>query len=280
MPDHFFFDDFAYITRDEMRANGWKLRDAPGWPGVVGAVWSADHIELVEDPERPGGRLVQMTSATEGVEEGTRQSQLCHCRKYFEGTYASRVHFAHHPISGPGGDQIVTTFYQISPSRGDMDPDYSELDFEYLPFGGWGHKTATMFVTSWETFQLEPWKQLNNSTQVEDDFSGWHTLVCQVMDGTVRYYIDSKLIGEHAGKVYPRIPMALSYNLWFIRGGLADTKEPRIYRQWVDWTFYADKALLSPEEVNREVERLRAEGVTYHDNVDPGDPPLESPCNF
>lgn len=280
MLEHFFFDDFAYTEKDAMRANGWILRDAPGWPGVPGAIWSADHIELVEDPQRPGGRLVQMTSSTEGVEEGSRQTQLCHCRKYFEGTYASRVRFLDQPVSGPGGDEIVTTFYQISPSRYPMDPDYSEMDFEYLPNGGWGQHGPTMFVTSWETFQLEPWKALNQSTTTGKSFAGWHTLVLQVMDGTLRYYADGELLGEHTGSVYPRIPMAMSYNLWFIRGGLAPSRELRQYRQWIDWTFYADKTLLTPAEVEQQIERLRSEGTAFHDSVDPGDPALESPCNF
>ena len=280
MLDHFLFDDFAYADKDAMRASGWILRDAPGWPGVAGAVWSADHIQLIDDDQRAGGRLVELRAATEGVEAGTRQAQMCHCRKYFEGTYASRVRFLDEPISGPGGDQLVTTFYQISPSRHDMDPDYSELDFEYLPNGGWGKTSRTMFTTSWETFQLEPFKAKNNSTAKGGSYEGWHTLVLQVMDGQVRYFIDGELFAEHTGSVYPRVPMAMSYNLWFIRGGLAPATEPREYRQWIDWAFYADKALLSPEEVEREVARLRGEGTAFHDSVDPGDPPLESPCNF
>ena len=123
---------------------------------------------------------------TDGTGAGTRQAQFCHCRKYFEGTYASRVRFTDGTVSGPALDQVVQTFYQIAPQNGNLDPLYSELDFEYLANGGWGTYGPTLFVTSWETFQLEPWKQLNQSTQVEADFSGWHTLVCQVGEGYVR----------------------------------------------------------------------------------------------
>lgn len=279
-PDRFFFDDFAYAQKDLMRAHGWVLRDAPGWPGVPGARWSSDHLALVDDPAQPGNRLVQMSAWTDGTFEGTRQAQFCHCRKYLEGTYATRVCFKDLPVSGPGGDQTVQTFYQISPSRGDFDPDYSELDFEYLANGGWGESEPTLFVTSWETFRLEPWSARNQSTRSAGSLDGWHTLGLTVADGAIHYYLDGKVAGAHGGKNYPRIPMALSYNLWFIRDGLAPAGAVREYRQWVDWAFYAAGVVLSPGEVEQQVEALRQAGQFYHDSVPAGDPPLESPCNF
>jgi hypothetical protein len=276
----FLFDDFAYVEKDQMRKNGWILRDAPGWPGVPGAKWSADHIELIDDPDRPGNRLVQMTAGTDGSFGNTRQAQFCHCRKYFEGTYATRVRFQDKPRGDNGGDQIVETFYQISPSKGDFDPQYSELDFEYLANGGWGTKGPTLFVTSWETFRLEPWKALNESTRLAGSLEGWHTLVLSVKDGEVRYYLDGKQIAKHGGKNYPRIPMAMSYNLWFIREGLAPAGETREYIEWVDWAYYEDGVALTPAEVEERVRTLREAGTTFNDSVDPGDPALESPCNF
>jgi hypothetical protein len=276
----FLFDDFLYTEKDQMRKNGWILRDAPGWPGVPEAKWSADHIELIDDPDQPGNRLVQMAAGTDGTYGNTRQAQLCHCRKYFEGTYATRVRFFDQPRSGPGGDQLVETFYQISPSKGPMDPDYSEADFEYLPNGGWGVKRSTLFVTTWETFQLEPWKALNESTRVPGSLEGWHTLVMTVNDGRVKYYLDGALIGDHGGKNYPRIPMAMSYNLWFIRDGLAKVGQTREYIEWVDWVYYEDGVALTPKQVEQRIHDLRAAGTTFNDSVDPGNPPLESPCNF
>ncbi|MGH9905613.1 MAG: hypothetical protein ACRD8U_08535, partial [Pyrinomonadaceae bacterium] len=83
-------------------------------------------------------------------------------RKYLEGTYAARVRFTDKPVSGPAGDQVVESFYTISPLKAPWDPDYSELDFEYLPNGGWGIDGPTLYATTWETFFPEPnWKKDN-----------------------------------------------------------------------------------------------------------------------
>ena len=85
-------------------------------------------------------------------EANTTQTQICHQRKYLEGTYAARVRFTDSPVSGPGGDQIVESFYTISPLKAPMDLDYSELDFEYLPNGGWGIDGPTLYATTWGDF--------------------------------------------------------------------------------------------------------------------------------
>jgi hypothetical protein len=47
------FDDFSYASRTQLEAHGWIVRTAPGWPGVVGATWSADTCRSLPIP--PGG---------------------------------------------------------------------------------------------------------------------------------------------------------------------------------------------------------------------------------
>ena len=122
------FDDFSYLNKRQLKRHGWVLRTKPGWPGIPGATWSEDGVTIVKDAGLPTNRVVRMTSSTGGPNTSTTQTQICHERKYFEGTYAARVRFSDAPVTGPAGDQVVQSFYTIAPLKAPMDPDYSELD--------------------------------------------------------------------------------------------------------------------------------------------------------
>src|SRR5215813_10453979 len=183
------FDDFSYSNSKKMAKHGWIVRTADGWPGIPGAKWLTQNVSLLPDGAG-GNRILRMTSSTDGAAANTTQTQICHQRKFLEGTYAARVRFSDQPSSGPGGDQIVQSFYTISPLKAPMDPDYSELDFEYLPNGGWGNTGTMIYATSWFTFRPEPnWFQDNVSNHVAGSQAGWHTLVNQVADGKVKYFV-------------------------------------------------------------------------------------------
>ena len=265
------FDDFNYRSHDEMRANGWIIRSEAGWPGVPGATWGPESVTLHDG-------VVRMTSSTDGTPANTRQNQICHERKYLEGTYAARVRFTDAPVTGPNGDQIVQTLYMIAPLKAPMDLDYSEADFEYLPNGGWGKTGATMWATTWETFHPEPqWKADNESGQIAGSHAGWRTLVTQIADGHVRYFVDGKPLADHSGRVYPEEPMSMNFNLWFIRDGLAKSSDMRRWEEDIDWAYF-NRRILSPAEVVAEVGRLRDAGVRFRDTVP--DIGLVSPCNF
>ena len=108
------FDDFSHPSFESFNQGGWIVRSAVGWPGIEGATWD-DALAFIDDEQQPGNRLVRMTAKTDG--KTTRQAQFCHQRKYLEGTYAARVRFSDAPISGPDGDQIVQTFYNIAPIK-------------------------------------------------------------------------------------------------------------------------------------------------------------------
>ncbi|HVR44745.1 MAG TPA: glycoside hydrolase family 16 protein [Thermoanaerobaculia bacterium] len=275
------FDDFTYARVDELAANRWIVRTAPGWPGVPGASWGPQSVSLVDDPDRPGNRLLRMTSSTAGTPETTRQTQICHERKYLEGTYAARVRFTDAPETGPDGDRIVQTFYLISPLKAPMDLDYSETDFEYLPNGGWGHEGPTMFATTWETFHPEPeWKADNQSGTLSGSFAGWRTLLLQIDDGAVRYRVDGRLLADHGGRYYPEVPMSVNFNLWFIRDELVDSPVVRRWIEDIDWVYHRAGEVLTTAEVEAEVSDLRRRGTRFADTVPAHDPPLVSPCDF
>ncbi len=264
------FDDFSYAKPADVAANGWIIRTAGGWPGVPGAVWGPENVSFHDG-------ALRMTSSSDG--KTTRQTQICHQRKYLEGTYAARVRFNDAPASGPDGDQIVQTFYFVSPQKAPMDPDYSEIDFEYLPNGGWGHTGPTMFGTTWETFQLEPWIADNESGSKPGSLDGWHTLVARVANGKVRFFVDGNPLVEHGGRVYPEVPMSINFNLWFVRDGLVKSDEMRRYEEDLDWVFFTDKTV-SPSVVETAVSNLRRRGVKFRDSVPAPVPALASPCDF
>jgi len=274
------FDDFSYSAPDEMQANGWILRKGQGWPGVTGASFRAENVSFMDYPNPSGNRVLRMASSTNGTGENTYQTQICHRRKYLEGTYAARVRFSDDPVTGMDGDEIVQTFYLITPYDKPLNPDYSEMDFEYLPNGGWGGSPTTMHVTTWETVQIEPWNADNASNVVQGTLTGWHTLVAQVTGGTVRYFVDGNLIAQHGGSYYPDAPMSINFNLWFIEGGLIQNRDVREYQEDVDWVFHEADVLRMPDEVEAKVNELRSKSVFFQDTVSPRGIELESPCEL
>lgn len=271
------FDDFSYSAGDEMTSNGWIIRSGGGWPGVSGASFHPENVSFIDDSASAGNRLLRMTSSTDGTGANTSQTQICHERKYLEGTYAARVRFSDAPVSGIDGDQIVETFYMITPYGEPLDPAYSEMDFEYLANGGWGGPSLMMYVTTWEKVQIEPWNADNTSSPHQGSLNGWHTLVAQVTDGSVRYFVDGKLIGEHSGNYYPDSPMSINFNLWFIEGGLNGTNEIREYQEDIDWVFHQVGVSLSPNQVEAKVMELRNTSTGFQDTVAPG---VDSPCDL
>lgn len=280
-----FFDDFSYRLADQLATQGgWTLRDGPGHPGVEGARWRADAITLADDPAQAGNRLLQLEARTDGTGPGTVQAQLCHARKSLAGTYAARVRFADEPVSGADGDPVIQTFYAVSPLRFDYDPLFSEMDWEYLANGGWGSDRTRLYGITWQTAKLDPWEAHNAPHEEFGPLGGaWRTLMMQVdaAAGRTRWFLDGRPLAEHGGRNHPVAPMAISFNLWFSPGGLLPASAvPRVWRQQVDWVFHARNALLSPAQVEAEVQALRRAGVARQDSVPTAQPPLASPCNF
>ncbi|WP_431898565.1 cellulose binding domain-containing protein [Nonomuraea sp. bgisy101] len=255
------FDDFSYTGSSDPRLaqRGWTVRSSSGGPGVPGATWSPAAVTF------PNG-VLQLESSTDGTGGGTVQTEFSTAgRKFFEGTYAARVRFSDAPVTGPDGEHVVQTFFTITPLLQNMDPDYGELDFEYLPNGGWGEPGNILYTTSWETYQADPWQAVNTHTEERASFAGWHDLVIQVSGGHIRYYLDGRLFADHGGIYYPETPMWIMFNQWFI--DLQAGSSRRAYQQQVDWVYYTKNEVVSPADVLGRVAALRTAGTAFQDTV-------------
>jgi hypothetical protein len=283
-PPAVLFDDFTYSDVAETRDHGWTVRTTPGIPGLADASWGPEGVSFVEDVTESGNRLLQLTSSTAGDGPSTQQVQICHERKYLRGTYAARVKFEDEPTSGPDGDAIVETFFAISPAA---EPNFSEIDFEYLPNGGWGIEGATLWVTTWAPWgAVRPkppgaeFDQDNTSGNLRGSFAGWRVLVAQVTEGMVEYFVDGQRIAEHGNGYAPTAPLSINFNLWFDEDGLLESKTPRRYTEYVDWVYHEVDAVLTTAEVERRVAELRWASIQFRDTVPSWRPTLPSPCDL
>ena len=273
-----FFDDFSYATTADLEAHGWTVRTRPGWPGVEHSTWRKENVSFAADPAAPGSRFLRMTSSTDGTPRQTFQTQICQQRKFKEGTYAARVHFSPGPASGPAGDGVVESFYTFSTVDIPGNPNYSECDFEYLPGGGWGQKTAALFVSTWKTADPLPDGTLDYSHDaIPGSEEGWHVLVLQVAGGHVRYFLDGRPIADHSGGCYPREFMSFNFNLWFIPEAVGPSRQARTYEEDIDWVYFVKGVALSPGEIEQRVQALRRAGIPWRDTVETMG--LPCPCN-
>ncbi len=272
-----FFDDFSYTNTTEFTSNGWQIRSGRGHPGEQEATWDDNSISFHNVDNIS---LMRLSSTTDGTAANTTQSQVCHIRKYREGTYAARVFFRDEPVVGPNGDEVTQTFYTISPLQAPMDLNYSELDFEYLVNGGWDHRQA-LWITSWETFQHDPWTMDNLHGQVEKSYAGWHTLVIQATNNQVTYFVDGEVFFQHGEKVFPEDSMSINFNQWFIRTGYG--KNIGVFREYqedVDWVFFQKDTELTPAEIEEKVALFKTQAIAFNDDVPVWSPEVDSPCSL
>jgi len=269
------FDDFSYSSSSDsaITANGWTVRTNTGGPGVPGAAWPASNISF---PTVDGAKSLQLSSTTDGTGGGTSQAEFLQQRKFFEGTYAARVKFADAPASGTDGDHLVETFFTITPLNAPMDPDYGEIDYEYLPNGGWGETGPIFYQTTWETYQNDPWQAVNVHDSERASYAGWHDLVFTVSGGHVKYLVDGVQVADHSGIYYPETPMSVNFNLWFIDTA-AHLGGSATYTEQVDYFYHAVGETLTPSQVTSRVAGYRAAGTTHTDTMGTGGGTCPSP---
>jgi Glycosyl hydrolases family 16 len=266
-----FFDDFNHADPAALRAQGWTVRNSPGHPGVPGARWDPQGVELTQEPPHSGNGVLRLHASTDGTPGGTRQSQLCRAQQFLWGTTSARVRFSDVPLAGADGDPVVQAFFQVSPLRFDYDPLFSELDWEYLPNGGWGSQDTRLFAVAWQTVRIEPWDAHNLAQEIPGTRGGrWHQLTVQATPNGSHWFIDGRAVASHAGRTVPRQAMGVAFSHWFSPTGLQPpSSEQRRYAFEVDWVLHIKDEVLSAAHMARRVRALRQQKVAVRDTLPP-----------
>ncbi|WP_431947658.1 cellulose binding domain-containing protein [Actinacidiphila sp. bgisy167] len=258
-PSGIFFDDFRYSgPRDPaLRAHGWLVRTSGGGPGIPGT-WSAGGVSFPADKDALGGQVLRLRAATDGTRRGTTQAEV-HTTglKFLTGTFAARIHFADEPAAGRNGDHVNETFFMISPRRG---AEYSELDNEYQPNGGWGAPGPRLDTTTWHS--AREGDRVTRPTM--SSLEGWHTLVTTAAHGVVTYSLDGHELFRTSGTYYPTRDMSANFNAWFVDLPFSGK---RTWDMKVDWFYHDAGKAQSLAEVEKAVHGLAAGGTGYADTL-------------
>lgn len=129
-------------------------------------------------------------------------------------------------------------------------------------------------MTTGETYQPDPWIADNVHSTISSSLDGWHDLVIQIQiqvaGGRAVYHLDGTEVADHGDEYYPETPMSISFNHWFIAGGLVADGTPRDYREQVDYVYFAQDEVVPPAEVTARVQQFRADPVGWVDTVPAG----------
>jgi hypothetical protein len=281
------FDDFSYTTTAQLANNGWRVRTWEGGPGLANGNWSTNNISFVTDPTAPANKFMRLKASTNingstivnnrSTSGSVSQAEVARVEQiYKNGTWAARMYFNDAPSTGPDGDTAIETFFGLTDYIEGAEP-YSEIDFEYLPNGGWWTGSATPSMWS-GTYRIVDWTDESNHgvTRTQGSLQGWHTLVMQVQDGLITFYIDGAYQTAFSGAVAPDYPMYLMFQLWisndcFNAGcsklGYINSSSYREYSEDVDWVYFEKNNQVPATEIPSKVASLRAAGISYVQNI-------------
>jgi hypothetical protein len=281
------FDDFSYTTTAQLANNGWRVRTWEGGPGLANGSWSSNNISFVTDPTAPANKFMRLKASTNingstivnnrSTSGSVSQAEVARVEQiYKNGTWAARMYFNDAPSTGPDGDTAIETFFGLTDYIEGAEP-YSEIDFEYLPNGGWWTGSATPSMWS-GTYRIVDWTDESNHgvTRTQGSLQGWHTLVMQVQDGLITFYIDGAYQTAFSGAVAPDYPMYLMFQLWisndcFNAGcsklGYINSSSYREYSEDVDWVYFEKNNQVPATEIPSKVASLRAAGISYVQNI-------------
>jgi endoglucanase len=263
-----FFEDFDYSDITELEQNGWTIREYQAEPGFPGARWSRDNVALIDDMTMCGNRLVELRVKSGGTEDTIEQAEIY--TPIFpseKGTYAARVRFMDYSVQDFGGliythshsDPIVQTFFGMS-EYVENDETFCEADFEYVP-NSWEQG-------GWPRMDINSWKMKSTPGPLDDDrqkltlpesWGGWHTLLFQVEEDKISYYIDGQLQDTHVAPYAPDSPMRIFLQHWVNSTAGPHSSDIWEYDFLVDWVYYVQDVTLSTSAVENIVFAKRHE---------------------
>jgi hypothetical protein len=256
------FDDFHYTGSDDplLQAHGWQIRTDPGGPGIQNT-WTTAGVSFPTVQSAQGGQVMQLQLTSDGTAASTRQTELRSAKpEFFTGTYAARVYFTDGPAIGENGDHINEAFYAISaPTETQR---YSELDYEYMPNGGWGSARPELDTTSWHSSKAGD--RVYRPTYQR--LHGWHTVMITELNGETAYYLDGKKLFSNGPAYSLHGPVDVAFSTWLIDLPFAG---PRTWNMQVNWFYYQAGKALSLSDVNKAVNRYYANGTHYIDTLTP-----------
>ncbi|WP_307791181.1 cellulose binding domain-containing protein [Streptomyces actuosus] len=250
------FDDFAYSGPGDpaLTSHGWEVRESEGGPGIKGT-WSSKAISFPAGEAGGSGQALRLEAGTDGTEEGTRQAEFHSSRPVFlTGTLVARVYLSDKPVSGKDGDHIAQSFFAISPDH--ESTKYSELDYEYLPNGGWGRYGPLLDTTSWR----DAGRGDRVTRSRNQKFGGWHTLAVTAVGGTTTYSVDGQQVFTSGSRHFPRERMNIDVSSWFID---LPFKGSRSWEMKVDWLYYRSGEAMSAQDAEGAAAALAAGGTHY-----------------
>ncbi|MGW0882228.1 cellulose binding domain-containing protein [Streptomyces sp. NPDC002671] len=251
------FDDFDYTGPEDpaLAANGWEARSGEGGPGVKDS-WSRAGISFPAGQDRAGGQALQLRARTDGTAGGTQQSEFRRTEgTVLSGTLVARVRFSDEPTSGGDGGHIAESFFTISPDHASK--KYSELDYEYMPNGGWGRFGPRLDTTSWRSSVLGDRVTSSRATKL----GGWHTLAITSADGATSYSVDGQKLFTNGSGYVPRERMSINFSAWLI--DLPFQGAPRTWDMQVDWVYYQSEKAVSTKTAEQAASALAAAGTGY-----------------
>lgn len=254
------FDDFQYSSAQDpaFEQFGWYVSSYTGGVGPVGSKYWPEMISFASNPARSNDKVVRLSCSTDGTPSGTKKAEIGHQQQYANGTWAARVRFTNSPVSGPDTDEMIQTFFGYHSGA-----HHNEIDFEYLPNGGWGASGSAMLMSCYTPdVRNEPPYQ----TFPAMDASGWHTLVMVVETNTVRHYIDG--VQKSSIARTSSEDMTLLFNHWITAEGLdTGNRNLRTWEQDVDWVYYAKGRNESTATIEAKVNQYRNDGTLRGDTV-------------